>query len=173
MDMQCPLLSKETTEVLLDYCSQKTDPETTRSIERHISECAQCQVFADAQKSVWAALDSWEDVEISSGFNRSLYARIDAAENSSWWTRLWSGSWGQSLVTPFGWRPAMPVATACLTVAAAFFLYSPAPRPLVEQNASGQVVKESVDLDQVQTTLDDMEMLKQLSSPSSGRSAKI
>ena len=171
--MECPLQSKETTEVLLDYCSQKTDPETTGRVERHISECAQCRAFADAQKCVWTAMDSWHDVEISSGFNRSLYARIDAAENSSWWSRMWSGSWGQSLLNPFGWRPAMPIVTACLTLAAALFLYSPVTRPLPEQNSSGQVVKESVDLEQVQTTLDDMEMLKQLSSPSSGGSAKI
>src|SRR5947209_7378784 len=126
--MQCPLESRQNPEVLLDYCSQKTAPETTASVERHISECAQCRSFTDAQKSVWNAMDSWDDIEISSGFNRSLYARIDAAENSGWWTRAWTSSWAQSLLTPFGWRPAMPLLTVCLTLAAAVFLYSPGPR---------------------------------------------
>src|SRR3954454_1319190 len=128
--MQCPLQSKEKPEALLEYCSQKTNPEDTMLLERHISECAKCRAFADAQKSVWTAMDSWEDVEISPDFNRRLYARIEAVESSSRWTRLWTGSWGQSLLSPFGWRSAMPILTVCLTLAAAFLLYSPAPGPL-------------------------------------------
>lgn len=167
--MQCPLQDKAASEVLVDYCSRKTDAKTTALLERHIADCAACRTFAEAQKSVWKALDCWDDVEISADFNRRLYAKIDALEKSSWWTRVWSGR-GRELLSPFGWRPAMPLATACLTLALAFLLYSPSQRQQpVEQKSSQQVMKELVDLDQVEKTLDDIDMLKQLSATSSAR----
>src|SRR5438128_224959 len=99
--MQCPLQNKETSAVLLDYCSQKTEPATTLLLERHISGCEACRAYAESQKSVWKALDCWDDIEISPDFNRRLYARIDQMETSSWWARLWSGGIGERFLHPF------------------------------------------------------------------------
>lgn len=171
--MQCPLQSADSSAVLLDYCSQKSSPATTLLVKEHIGECSRCLAFVEAQASVWTALDSWEDAPISPDFNRRLYARIDELESGGWWKRAWKSSWTESLLTPFGWRPAMPIATVCLTLAAAFMLYTPAPQAPHEEKMVAPMVKESVDLEQIQRTLDDMEMLNQLSAPSAGRNTTM
>jgi hypothetical protein len=160
--MNCPLQSKETSEVLLDYCSRKLNPETSSLLESHIAHCADCRAFADAQKSVWDAMDAWEAVPVSEDFDRRLYAKIEQHENSSWLNKTWKKVWASEIFQPFGWRPAMPVATACLTIIAAVMFYFPSEKPAhIEPN---QQVKseQQVDLDQVESTLDDMEMLRQI-----------
>ena len=166
--MQCPSQSKETSEVLLDYCSRKLNPEATLLLERHMLDCAQCRDFVTAQQTVWNALDCWEEVPVSPDFNRKLYAKIDEHERSSWWQRTWNRLWESQPGAVFGWRPVMPIATACVTLAAALMLYAPSPKPQPEHGtrSTPQVTNQSVDLDQVETTLEDMEMLRQLSAPS-------
>jgi hypothetical protein len=165
--MQCPLQQKDTAEILLDYCARKLKPETSALLDRHLAVCHLCREFTDGQRMIWEALDSWESAPISTDFDRKLYARIDAHEASSWWKRLSFGNWSQ----PFGWKPAMPLATACLTIVAAMVLYFPSSRKEPDLTVSKPVVVESpqADLDQVERTLEDMEMLRQLGPPAPHR----
>jgi len=159
--MECPLQQKDTAEILLDYCSRKLEPESSALLESHLVVCPACREFADAQKMIWEAMDSWEAMTVSPDFDHRLYARIEEHEKSSWWNRLSLGTWAH----PFGWKPAMPLATACLTIVAAAVLYFPSERKEFDLKPAPPRVESQVDLDQVERTLEDMEMLRQLSPP--------
>src|SRR6185295_881622 len=85
--MQCPIQTKENSEILLDYCARKLTPEMTVAFENHMASCADCRSFSEAQMSAWAAMDVWEPMPISRDFDKRLYARIEQHENSGWWNK--------------------------------------------------------------------------------------
>jgi hypothetical protein len=153
--MECPIQTTGQADILLEYCARKLSIETTVALERHMLNCEACSKFASGQRLVWVALDTWEAMPPSEDFDRKLYARLEQYDQSGWWKRLWSG-------TSFGWRPAMPFAAACITIMAAFLLYSPGTAPLIPLHESSRV--ETLEPEQVERTLEDLEMLKQLSA---------
>lgn len=133
------------------------------ALESHIAVCEACGARAAAQKDVWAALDLWEPVAISEDFDTRLYERIAAEGGRKWW---------HFLLRPeisFSFRTAGPVALACFALVAAFFYRNtpPAAGPFHPPTVS---IPQNVDADQVERTLDDLEMLKQLSLPAAGES---
>lgn len=145
----CPLQNGRS-ELLLDYVSGKLKPEAAAGFERHIESCVQCRTFTEGQRAVWKALDSWEIEAVFPDFDDRLYARMAAEDRRSWWQRLWP---------EMTWPKAVPLAAACATLAAVLFFYSPSRHGPV----TAPVKAESVDIDQVERALEDLEMLKQLS----------
>ncbi len=163
--MQCPIKTKENAEILLDYSSGKLPPAMAALFQSHMESCADCRAFCIAQRSAWEALDAWKPMPVTADFDRKLYARIEQYEKSGWWTKLWHRSMWQS--GSFG--PAMPIATACLTLAVGIMLYLPLNNQPAVDLTSPQTKIESSDLDQIETTLEDIEMFKQL-TPAAARS---
>jgi anti-sigma factor RsiW len=86
--MRCPIESRDSG-VLLAYVERRLEAETASTFERHIGSCPACQEAVAVQKRVSEALDRWEPAAIDAGFNRRLYARIEAGQQLSWWRRLW------------------------------------------------------------------------------------
>src|SRR5260370_16112416 len=163
--MDCPLYSKDTAEVLLDYSSRRLDPQTAAMLERHMEACEACHAFATAQRKVWDALDAWEPVEVSADFDKKLFARIEQEDASSPLTRWWH-RWSESMA--FSWRPAISVAAACLVIVTGLVLRPSDPTPL-DMAKSGHHM-EAVDIEQVESALEDMEMLKPLQWTGPGES---
>ena len=151
--MNCPLETPDNAQVLLDYSTRKLDAERTASLERQMEICPECREFAVGQQALWEALDTWEAAPVSPSFDRKLYERIE--KEVSFWDLL---------VRPF--RPLMvrrglPVAAAaCLLVMAGVLIQQPAGSPVAKQDMA-QV--ESVQPEQVEQTLDAMEMLHEFS----------
>jgi anti-sigma factor RsiW len=141
--------SEHNESLLLEYCAGRLDPGAAAALERHMEACAACRDFQRRQALVWSALGEWEAALVSAGFDRRLRARIDADAPARWWSRL---------TAQLRWNPAIPLAAACLTLAAlALFDVSPeAPLTVVP---SAQV--EMVQMDQAERTLEDLEMLRQ------------
>ncbi|MCX6621385.1 MAG: hypothetical protein NTY38_09945 [Acidobacteria bacterium] len=104
-----------------------------------------------AQGAVWTALDAWEAPPVSADFNRRLYARIETEAQAGWWQRLFAPRNG------FRWRQTCSLATACMVLVAVLLFNSPVAPP-----ARPQPKTESVDIEQVERSLEDMEMLQQL-----------
>jgi anti-sigma-K factor RskA len=159
--MICPLQNTETTELLVEYCAKQLAPETASVLERHIEGCSACQAFTEAQSEVWSALDSWKPEPVSRNFDQRLYARIAAAERPSW--RQW-------LTGKAGWRPALSLGAACAALAIAIFVNGPHTRTIGNQPPSAPVLQEtpradSIEPDQLERALDDLDMLNQLSPP--------
>jgi hypothetical protein len=159
--MNCPIRNTETTELLLDYCAGKLPLGTTAELERHIESCVDCQAFTQAQQQVWTALDDWDMGPISGDFDRRLYARIAEDQKPSWW---------QWIAGKLDWRPALSIGAACAAVAVLLFINAPgnapapvrptAPPPAYLENTR----VDSIEPEQLERALDDLEMLKQLSS---------
>ena len=149
--MKCPLgfgenAGAENAELLLDYCARRLDPERTAILDAHMSVCEACRRLRDGQQALWASLDQWEAAEVSADFDRRLYRRIEAEESGlRWWQRVFV-------------RPAIPLtATAGLALAVGFLLHHPANSPV-----SPDPVPAAADVEQVERTLEDLDMLRQL-----------
>jgi anti-sigma factor RsiW len=165
--MKCPIESHETADLLLAYCARKLDPETTIVLERHIAACPACQEFQQGQQTVWNALDAWEAMPVSADFDRRLYRRIEEeAAHASWWSRI-----VRPLRPVFGpglMSQGVPLAAAaCLLLLAGAILVRPDNVTVPEDLAAG-VRMESVQPDQLERALDDVEMLKQFKAATAG-----
>jgi anti-sigma factor RsiW len=142
--MKCPIETQETADLLLAYCTRRLDAVTRVIVERHVEGCAACQAFRETQQAVWDALDAWEAEPVSPDFNRRLYQRIEQIARERWWERLKQPKW------------TIPASVAAGLMLTAGILFEqahlgapPAPRT------------DMVQAEQVERTLEDMELLDQ------------
>ena len=149
--MRCPIETQENAELLLSYSARRLNPESTAILEAHMELCPACREFRDGQRALWEALDQWEARPVSLDFDRRLYRKIEEQEQLGWWERLFGS------LRPVFLRPALPLAaTACLVLVAGFMIDNPGrvAAPTVES-------PEMREVEQVERTLDDLEMLRQ------------
>ena len=151
--MNCPLETRENAQVLLDYCTRKLEPESVAILERHIAVCSACREFASSQRAVWEALDAWEAAPVSADFDSRLYRRIEAR---AWWRDLLRRPFRPAML----WRGVPATAMACLLVMAGIVLQRSAVSPTP---APDDTQVEAVQPEQVERTLDAMEMLNEFS----------
>jgi hypothetical protein len=158
--MNCPLETRENAQLLLDYCTRKLEPESVAVLERHIAICDACREFARGQRAVWQALDAWEAAPVSLDFDRRLYHRIEA--HVPWWSLLL-----RPFRPPFNSvtlrRSLHAAAMACLLVVAGIVLERPGISPVPPPKDVAQAQVDSVQPEQVERTLDAMEMLNEFS----------
>jgi hypothetical protein len=150
--MRCPIETQENAELLLSYSARRLDPESTVILEAHMELCPACREFRDGQRALWEALDQWEARPVSADFDRRLYRRIEEQDQLGWWSRVFGP------MRPMLLRPALPLAAmACLVLVAGFIVDEPG-KMFAPAADSPQVVRE---VEQVERTLDDLEMLRQ------------
>jgi anti-sigma factor RsiW len=153
--MKCPI-ETESAELLLAYCARKLDPQTQVTLDRHLAVCPACREFQQNQDAVWQALDAWEAAPVSQDFDRRLYRRIEEeTARASWWSRLMR-PFRPMFEAPLMSRSVPLAAAACLLVLAGVILERPNNVAVNEEIAA-----EAIQPDQVERTLDDMEMLQQ------------
>jgi hypothetical protein len=166
--MSCPIQSEEHADQLLAFTAGKLRGDAAAKLEMHMRSCAECEAVGKAQASVWNLLDAWEVPPVSSEFNRNLYARIDASASASWLERF--GAAVNEFFQPVFARPAFALAAATLVIATGFFLDHPGRYVSPKNNrvslqASSKGMSKSylnnVEVDQVESTLEDIEMLSQ------------
>jgi anti-sigma-K factor RskA len=153
--MECPSQNSSDSEAILEYCAGKFTAEAVLEFERHVSLCASCNQKVSQQRRMWAALDIWEAPAVSEDFDRKLYARIEESEVQSWWTRCIAGR--------KAWRPALSVGAVCAAIVLAVAFYTPADQPRVSPAPLETTRVESVEPEQVERALEDIDMLDQLS----------
>jgi len=160
--MTCPLKSESTVDVLLDYAAGKLDGVRLARLEQHLPSCAECSAFLVDQTELWQTLDVWEPEPVSMDFNRRLWQRIDAEAALPWYEKL-----ADSLRTG-AWKPALPLAAAVLLVTTAFMMDHQRSLPATQSvetasgMSSGSAILTPVDADQVEKTLNDIQLLGQL-----------
>ncbi len=140
------MLSGENSDLLLAYCDRKLEPELAATLDRHVENCASCREALEGQRLLWRSLDAWEAAEITPDFNRRLYRRIEGGEPA--WTRYFRPPAG-------AWRAAVAVASAAVVLLAAVLFRSNDPAP---------VSAADVEIEQVERTLEDIEMLRELTA---------
>jgi len=154
--MQCPFQSESGPEVLLDYCAGTLDRPAAIWLEHHIVTCTACADFVTRQQGVWRALDEWAPEPVSADFDRKLEARIAAEPAESWWHAFVRG-----LASPFR-RPAFSLAAAAVATLALILLL---PRQPAGQEPATRA--EAVEIEQVESVLEDLDMLNQLAPANS------
>jgi hypothetical protein len=153
--MTCPIKTQENADLLLAYCARRLDAVSAAALERHIEICSECARFRDEQEMIWKALDAWEAAPVSPGFDSRLYARIEQANAAPWYERF--AAWAR----PALWRPAFPLAAACTVIVAGFLLDQPHGTRVAPAN-TGTIQVTVSEAEQVERTLDDIQMLHQL-----------
>jgi anti-sigma factor RsiW len=151
--MKCPMQNRVDEEVLLNYVSGALDAQEAAAFDQHMLACVACREFAHGQKAVWNALDLFEPVSISADFDRRLYQRI---EKLSWWERI-----VDTLRSPMLVQRGLPIAAAAAVLVVAGFVWErPWAAPAAPQSPLSAEVQ-TLQPDQVQHALDDMEMLRE------------
>ncbi len=161
--MRCQVSKGKNAGVLLAYSAGKLHGESAVRVERHLSECPTCAAVGKAQSSVWQLLDTWDGPPVSRDFDRKLQARIQAAESASWLDKLSEAV--HEFLRPILARPAFPLAAASFVIVAGFVFDHPgrvqnSPRTQAALHVSSVEI-DKADVEQVEATLDDMEMLRQ------------
>lgn len=153
--MKCPSQNSENSGVLVDYCAQKLSAAAKIEFEQHIATCTECRDQVDAQHYLWASLDLFEAPPVSNDFDQRLQARMAEFKQQPWWSR-------------FNWRPALSFSAAFATLAMVFVLQQdPVKKPLPAVPVHETSKLDSVEPEQVERALDDIEMLTQLSAAGS------
>ena len=169
MNYPCPLKSDETIEVLMDYTARTLDAVQSGLLERHMDQCLNCATFRDDQAAVWQALDAWEPAPVSMDFNRRLWQRIGEDQAAPWYTKIGFRNLGLQ-IRGSAWKPALSVAAAVLVVATGFVLdhsgtRTGSPTTAVESRVT------ITEADQVERTLDDIQLLHQFDTAADGEPA--
>ena len=149
--MDCPIRTQENTDWLLDYSAGRLNRDHAALMARHVETCQECARFVEGQQRVWNALSQWEVDPVSAGFDRRLYRAIEA-QPVSWKDRLFRP------LHPL-WRPVIPLAAACLLIVVGVVLHAP---QATMTPAAPQTAVEKIEAEQVERTLDDMQMLREL-----------
>jgi anti-sigma factor RsiW len=156
--MNCPIEERHP-EILVAYVAGELAAETARALERHVGGCAACRPVVAGQSAVWKTLDAWGAPPVSPDFDRRLYRRIDEDARRPWWERL---------VRPFRLMPLRQVLplTACagLLLVAGLLLQNPGIIAPVAEH------REAVRANQVENTLDDLDLLRQFGAADSAES---
>jgi anti-sigma factor RsiW len=151
--MSCPLEKKKGEEILLDYCAHTLEPARALEFEKHIESCADCRRAVEAQSEVWQLLGGWKPAPVPADFDARLYARIAREAESPAWRR-----WLRRILNPAVpvalWKPAVPIAVACAVLAVGFLVRTPDVRQPAQQ-----IRVEKVDIEQVERTLEDLDLL--------------
>ncbi len=157
VEMKCPLWHEDSADVLLDYSAGRLDKARAAALERHIETCDACAVFGVQQSALWSALDEWEPEPVSMDFNRRMWQKIDRLEAEPWYRRL-----ADSLRLG-AWKPVIPLAAAVVLVATAFVMDHSGNIPVSPGVREANDVS-ITEVDQVERTLDDVQLLKQFDS---------
>lgn len=160
--MNCPLETPETAELLLAYCSRKLDAESAALLEKHLEWCPSCRSFAEGQRAVWSALDSWDAAPVSADFDARLYRRIE--NEVTWRERLVRAL---RPLTAYHGIPA--AAAACLVLMAGLLLEhsgKPAAPPVQPDAAAVELQPEKVE-----QALDVMDVLSEFNRKSRAETA--
>jgi anti-sigma factor RsiW len=154
--MHCPLKSQEEAALLLDYCAGKLREDTAREVERHMAECAACAEFVAGQQALWSAMNDWSTPAVNADFDTRLERRLRETDSASWIERM-----TRSLRPAFA-RPAFALAAVCLIMVAGLLLQNPRTGVVPADDSHARV--EKIEPEQVERALDDMQMLRELSS---------
>ena len=146
-------------EMMLDYCSDCLTAERRIELDRHVQDCIDCQQLIVAQQRAWRALDVFAAPEVSPDFDHRLYARIAQDNRRPAWRR-----WLSEASASFAWKPAAAGLVACAALVVGMLVWVPSSRtgkgidgaPPV-QNMQSRTDK--IDMDQVDQTLEDLDLL--------------
>ena len=148
---------EEVLERIIDPHGPPTDPAERREFDAWLERDAELRETYERQQALFGAMDEWSPAEPSMGFDRGVYAKIEAeqARRAGW--RSWfsgSGLFGS-------WKPAMAAGLTATALLLGMFVWQPqqeTPEPL-QYAVKTPPMNDAEYLDEIDRALDDMEML--------------
>lgn len=144
-------------EMILDPASRPAQGSAEhQAFLAYLEKSPECRAMHEKQQAVWKALELWEPMEPSAGFDRGVYERIERSPAKFWDVRGWL-SW------PAEWlgaaRPSLAAGLAALLLIAGAIVICQ-PRRGANQVAAQQRPRiETESIEQIDQALDDIEML--------------
>ncbi len=142
----------EALERIIDPHGPPSDGGERREFEAWLERDAELREAFERQQALFGAMDAWRGAEPSVGFDRGVYARIEAeqARRSGW--RAW--------LIP-SWKPAMAAGMAAAAVLVGMFAWQPAAEAPEPQQYAVKTLPahDAAYLEEIDRALDDMEML--------------
>lgn len=149
--MECPIRARDKKDLLLDYCSHSLDAKAADEVEAHLAACPQCKAWTDAHMRTWSLLDDWQAAPVSPDFERKLRERISlAGEQVPWWKAVWQSFAARGL------KPALAGALVVVLLLAGLLFVRPHHAP----------AQPTIDADRLEKALDDVDLLRQVDTPS-------
>lgn len=151
---------KERAAELLEYCGPRTQEKTADLVESHLLLCTECRAWIKEQQSVTALLSEWTVADVGSEFEAAVWAKVNDLPPESLWER-----WKQWLLFVNPVHVRMAAATLTLLIA------------VIISGAWWHVAKpvshgEKVDIEKVEQTVDDMDLLRTLTATSVTHTSK-
>jgi hypothetical protein len=132
---------------------QSSRPALTPEAGNHVAGCRACAAFRREHQALWRQMDAWEAPEVSPGWDRRLFARMEGRTPE----RAGACGWVIRLFRPL--QPSFATALACIMVIAVIIIErggrTPAP-------AGAGVALHAIERDdprQIELALDDIQML--------------
>ncbi len=117
-----------------------------RELLAYLEQSPECRELYERQQALWQELDVWEPVDPSAGFDRRLWATLEAG--TPWWRRVF-----------FGLGPGFAVALAGLFLVAATVVRQQSSRLADPALAVIEPAEDPQFYQRLDTALDDIEML--------------
>ena len=140
-------------QIIEQIIAQPGRPEPTPEIESHLYACSSCSRVYLEQQALWRQMDAWEAPDVSTGFDRRLFARIGRRAAEPWA----AFDWLMRLFRPL--QPAFATALACMLVVATVVVQKDRHQILPPDSALAIHAAEKDDPTQIEAALDDMKML--------------
>jgi len=154
--MICLYKNKQGTEILLAYGAGTLDAERAGLLHQHASECSDCRALMAAQKNLWNVLDEVGVPDVSADFDARLYARIAAEDAQVSWKRslqTWLHGFAPGGIS---WKPLAVGAAAAAVLSVGLVVRIP---QVHESEVRSEVHSEAMDAEQVEVSLEDLEIL--------------
>jgi anti-sigma factor RsiW len=134
-------------DLLIAYFEHTLPADERAAVEAHAAKCADCGGLLAAH----ALMSEAPAPVVSTDFDARLYARIREDQAKPWYVGMWHFS---------HWKFAIPVAAVAAMLAVGVFLSQP--QPAIDT----QTKAESIDVQQLEQALDDLELLTPLAEAS-------
>ncbi|MEI9814455.1 MAG: zf-HC2 domain-containing protein [Acidobacteriota bacterium] len=133
-------LNENNADQLLAYFEGALPEADRHALDAHAARCSDCRALL----SVHTQLDAYAAPEISPDFDAKLYARIAAEESKLWWHVS-------------NWKLVIPIAAVAAMLAAGVFVSQ-------QTTVDDSDKQASIDTQQLEQALDDVELLMPLTS---------
>ena len=153
--MNCPFRNRDRNhnedeiDILLDYAAGLLEASRAAQLRRHAQTCNECSVFLNGQSQVWGVLDEFSAPALTVNFTPGVWQKIDAGAASETWFTRFCQAMREGI-----WRPAIALAVTAAFIATGF----------VYDHRASAVTVSVAEADQLQHTLEDLQLLQSLNA---------
>ena len=168
--MICPLESRGGEASLVEFVAGKVRGPAGALLRAHVDNCRPCGEYVAEQRTIWRLLDDWEPEFESFGFDNSFASRLAKLSADPWLIRTGRFAVARLL------KPAFTVTAVTALLAVSIYVRNPfaglpavaISHPVQHTTKTVSRVISRLEAEQMDRTIDDLQLLHQLDSLSEG-----